>query len=106
MQRHLRVRAGADQGSVSGEYFGRAPGFRNTKPERGNFLARIAMATSGTALDVTPYLTEAPRQGRGRVPSAVAGRPAMESMSLDKNSDFAWLGYTRPEPLAATWRQR
>jgi hypothetical protein len=60
VQRHLLQKAGADPGSASGEHFGRAPGYRNTKPDRGNFLARIAAATRGLSLDVAPYLTAAP----------------------------------------------
>lgn len=53
--RLLRL-VGADPGSVSGEHFGRAPGYKNRKPGRGGWLVRVLAATSGARLDASPHL--------------------------------------------------
>ena len=88
VQRALCVLAGADVGSVSGDHFGRAPGFANRKPGRGGWIVRVIAATHGAALDPTPHLDSdaepsppAPG-GRARVlafphlPSARVSRPS------------------------------
>ncbi|MHB1529227.1 MAG: DNA-primase RepB domain-containing protein [Acidiferrobacteraceae bacterium] len=50
VQRCLCARVGSDPGSVSGEHWGRAPGFQNMKPGRRKFLVRVALATVGPSL--------------------------------------------------------
>lgn len=60
VQGRLAKLVGADPGSVSGEHFGRAAGFRNRKDGRGDFLVRVLVATSGVSLDVSPYIASEP----------------------------------------------
>lgn len=60
VQRSLCLLAGADPGSTSGEHLGRAPGFRNRKPGREDFLVRVLSASAGQRLDPAPYLSTAP----------------------------------------------
>lgn len=58
-QRSLCALIGADTGSVSGDHFGRAPGFQNRKPGRDNWTVRVIKATIRAALDSTPHLIPA-----------------------------------------------
>jgi hypothetical protein len=56
VQGRLADLIGSDKGSISGDHFGRAPGFRNRKKNRDDFLVRVLSATSSGALDVDQYL--------------------------------------------------
>ena len=49
VQKNLAVKVGADLGSISGEHWGRLPGFRNKKPSRDCWSNLIACS------DVKPY---------------------------------------------------
>ncbi len=60
VQVSLSKMIGSDPGSTSGEHFGRAPGFRNRKAGRDNFMVRVLAATSCGDLDVTPYVASEP----------------------------------------------
>lgn len=62
IQRLLAKRFRADAGSVSGEHYGRAPGFCNRKLGRMDFVARVAhAANSGRFLDADAVLAQCPR---------------------------------------------
>lgn len=62
VQRLLAQRFEADAGSVSGEHYGRAPGFSNRKPGRKDFIARVVHAAAyGRFLDVGGVLAQCPR---------------------------------------------
>jgi hypothetical protein len=88
----------ADAGSVSGEHFGRFPGFRNMKPGRGGFRIELkALNTTAPPLDPTPYLSNAsqgapapssPPKG-GRVPLMLAPRTADSGDESAKEFRFA-----------------
>ena len=68
VQRSLCRLTGADVGSVSGDHFGRAPGFASRKPGRGGWIVRVIAATHGAALDPTPHLdaeSSPPARGGG-----------------------------------------
>lgn len=79
--RLLRL-VGADPGSVSGEHFGRAPGYKNRKPGRGGWLVRVLAATSGARLHASPHLM---------TPTPTA-RP-MAGPSLPQGGAGAFMGY-------------
>ena len=70
VQSRLARMVGADVGSTSGEHFGRAPGFRNKKDGRDDFMIRVLAATSNGSLDVAPYIASDPTPH----PSPVGGR--------------------------------
>lgn len=57
VQKALAHRIGADPRSISGDHFGRAPGFRNQKPERGGFVVTVTASTRDASLDPTPHLS-------------------------------------------------
>lgn len=79
VQGSLLRRIGGDPGSVSGEHFGRFPGYANNKPGRSGFRVAVRHCNAiGQTLDVAPHLAEAhqatetptlPPTG-GRVPSS------------------------------------
>lgn len=54
VQNHLIGLIGADDGSKSGEHFGRAPGFRNKKPNRRNEIVKVLTVSSGKPAFVPP----------------------------------------------------
>ena len=56
VQRSLATKIGADAHSVSGDHFGRAPGYKNRKPGRNAFTVNILSSTDGSVLHVSPYL--------------------------------------------------
>lgn len=57
IQAALAPLVGSDPGSVSGEHFGRAPGFRNRKPGRSDAWISIRHTnTTGSTLDPAPHL--------------------------------------------------
>lgn len=61
VQRIVGAGCGADKGSVSGEHWGRCPGFINRKPERNGFLSKlIHIAEHGKLLDVDAVLRQEP----------------------------------------------
>ena len=60
VQRSLASMICADPMSVSGDHFGRAPGYCNRKRGRDNFVVRVLGVSGGAALDPTPHLAEAP----------------------------------------------
>lgn len=57
VQRHLVSMVGGDPASADGVHFGRAPGFRNRKKGRNDWLVSVVTVTEGQRLDPTPYLT-------------------------------------------------
>lgn len=60
VQRSLVARVGADPGSVSGDHFGRAAGYRNCKKGRNGFVVKVLTASDGTPLDPSPHLSVVP----------------------------------------------
>ena len=64
-QGRLLALVGADPGSVSGDHFGRAPGFKNHKQGRNKWIVRVIAASSGARLDASPYLTTPARSPAG-----------------------------------------
>lgn len=46
VQKLIAAKVGADPGSTSGDHFGRAAGFLNRKPARGNWPVRVVVATT------------------------------------------------------------
>ncbi|MHB1752203.1 MAG: DNA-primase RepB domain-containing protein [Acidiferrobacter sp.] len=75
VQSRLAKMVGADLGSISGEHFGRAPGFRNRKDGRDNFPVRVLAATSGVCLDISPYVVS---DASSPHPSPAGGRVRSE----------------------------
>ncbi len=92
VQRDLASLIGCDGGSVSGEHFGRAPGYKNRKPGRNDFCARVVAATGGRPLAVGQYLlpsatTIALPQRRSR---EVGGPVLQPSSGTESHRDFGW----------------
>ena len=87
---------GADLKSISGEHFGRAPGYKNQKPERHGFTVKVAAinATSQTLdtaqhTDQPPECTPFPPEG-GRVTlreAPGAGRAMLANTSSDESAN-------------------
>ena len=73
VQKVLVVLSGADPGSVSGDHFGRAAGYRNRKKGRNDFCVWVLLATNGAALDPSPHLTAALPNTEASVRSTPAG---------------------------------
>lgn len=94
VQRSLAAWAGGDAASVSGDHFGRAPGFINHKPGRNSFVARVLASSDLEPLDPSPYLPLSPSpagvgRGASRPARAVglgAGRDHTES-----GREFRWV---------------
>ncbi len=55
-QSGLALEFNTDRASVSGEHYGRLPGFRNRKPTRNNAWINVVKISGGALLDPTPYL--------------------------------------------------
>lgn len=73
VQRALANKCHSDLGSVSGEHFGRLPGFVNRKPAHTDHpWVRVVAATDGIALDPRPFLASASNNHA----ITIAGRPA------------------------------
>ena len=88
VQRSLCPLIGSDPGSTSGDHFGRAPGFRNQKPGRNDFLVRILAASAGQRLDPTPYLASPlPALPAGDLPARGAGGRVFTSAASESRSD-------------------
>lgn len=81
VQSALARLVGTDLGSVSGEHFGRFPGYRNQKPGRGGFWIHVeGINHVGQVLDPSSYLDHAPALCQpspwgGRVPSQSSLQP-------------------------------
>ena len=115
VQGRLLALVGADPGSVSGEHFGRAPGYKNRKPGRGGWLVRVIASTSGARrLDARPYLMTpdgrpfpSPPRGAGAFTGCGASR-ASESAAAGESereyryalSRFGWALRTGRDPAS------
>ena len=94
VQRALAAWAGGDMASISGDHFGRAPGYKNHKPGRNAFVVRVLASSDLPPLDPTPYLPLSPSPagaGRGasrpaRAAGLGAGRDHTES-----GREFRWV---------------
>lgn len=83
---------GGDPGSVSGEHFGRFPGYSNNKLGRGGYRVAVRHRNaSGPVLDVTPHLSAAPTlpPKGGRVPSSFTPATADGADESKKEIRFA-----------------
>lgn len=60
VQKAIAEKIGADAKGISGEHFGRAAGYKNTKQGRGGFIVRVRHAATGAKLNSAPYLEIAP----------------------------------------------
>ncbi|MHB8257794.1 MAG: DNA-primase RepB domain-containing protein [Acidiferrobacterales bacterium] len=70
VQRALARLVGADPAAAGGTQFGRAPGFRNMKPGRDAWLARVVAVTDAGLLDPSPHLVAGPGLLANVVPPA------------------------------------
>lgn len=91
---------GGDPGSASGEHFGRAPGFRNRKPNRGNSWIYIRqMNDAGKVLNPTAYLVAEgvepflPKGGACAISSPIISRPTGLLASGDASPSAGEFGY-------------
>lgn len=87
-QRNLARRFGGDFGSISGEHFGRMPGYKHSKPERGGCWINIVTESTLPPLIVTKSSEhETPAQARmPRASRVTAGVDDSES-----GREFGWV---------------
>lgn len=91
VQKLVAAKVGADPGSTSGDHFGRATGFLNRKPGRGDWPVRVVAATHHHPLDTQVLLKQTPPlpAGRGECASGVAQAGADESRD-ESRKEFGW----------------
>jgi hypothetical protein len=89
VQGRLAKMVGADLGSISGEHFGRAPGFRNRKDGRDNFTVRVLAATSGVCLDISPYVVSDASKPHPSLPGGRVRSGSFASSGSSDNSESA-----------------
>ena len=84
IQRDLvdRLDGAADPGSVSGEHWGRLPGFRNRKPERDCWVDLIATT------EAEPYHATLPANPPAQIHRATRNQPASSDMS---RAEWGWV---------------
>lgn len=63
-QSALALKFNTDRASVSGEHYGRLPGFRNRKPTRNNDWVNVIKVSGGALLDPAPYLRKPSKMER------------------------------------------
>lgn len=80
IQQQLIAAHGGDPGSVSGEHFGRLPGFKNHK--RGGVFVNTKAISSGRRLYPVGDLDSFAAAGEARQAAACASQPAVESVGM------------------------
>ena len=90
VQSALARLVGADPGSVSGEHFGRFPGYCNRKPGRhGHRIAIWATNAAGPTFDPTPHLLGAPKAVSTPLPASRAVCPRSSLAERDTGDESA-----------------
>lgn len=109
VQRALCLLIGGDYRSISGEHFGRAPGFINQKPGRNGWKVRVLTASSAALFDPTSYLSEPrvesrpPAGGGGSAFTSVGGSVGGDTSESAREfgyclSRLAWAARTGRDP--------
>lgn len=92
VQRWLIPLAKADAGSSSGDHFGRLPGFKNRKPERGGAWVNLLSSTTNISFDPTPALLSASSLfPKGRVPGSSRTQACAKGDRDESAAEFGWV---------------